>query len=137
MLSLIKNTIQKFFYKKSISKIVSHEQTMSIKFILHQNDEIDIEYDIPSNKSMKLEDITGISERYAELLLGINYGLLKNQIIDNLKTHNTDSDDNQKILIIDNIIAFYDILKKEMLKKSAIYNQPVITPSMVFSNKSV
>lgn len=137
MLSLIKNIIQKLFCKQPVPHTAIQEQTMSIKFILHQNDDIDIEYDIPSNKSMKLEDITGVSERYAELLLGINYGLLKNQIIDNLKMQNTDSDDNQKILIIDNIIAFYDILKKEMLKKSAIYNQPVITPSMVFSNKSV
>lgn len=111
------------------------DSNLSISFIIDKENNIDILFDIPYDENIDSDELIKLSEKYAELLVGINYGLLNNQIISTLKQKSKESENTNQILLIDNILSFYGVLKKDMLRTSVLYNQPVISPSMVFNNK--
>jgi hypothetical protein len=132
---MFKNIIQKFLTidKKETEELSEEIQTkFSIQFSIDKNENIDIIFDIGYPATINIADIASISEKYAQLLLTINHGGFKSQIIDTLKRESKESEDDKKILIIDNILSFYDLLKREMLKSSSLYNQPIVSPSMAF-----
>lgn len=102
-----------------------------IRFTLNDNS-IEISCGIEQTNNLNSDSIIELSEQYAELLLGISNSLLKNKIIETLKKESKKTEDHQKILLIDNIISFYETLQKERLKSSAFYHLPVILPSLAF-----
>ncbi len=139
MIKQIQTYINNLFYKSKQDN--SHQDNTSkpiyIQFILNENNNIEISCGLPYEENLNDSSIIDLSERYAELLLGINNSLLKNQVIDTLKKESKSTDNHQKILLIDNIISFYEILKNEQIKSSVFYYFPVVSPSMVFhENKS-
>ena len=103
-----------------------------IQFILNDNNSIEISCGIEQTNNLNSDSIIELSEQYAELLLGISNSLLKNDIIETLKKESKKTEDHQKILLIDNIISFYETLQKERLKSSAFYHLPVVLPSLAF-----
>lgn len=113
---------------------INSSEKFSIQFSIDKNDNVDILFDIGYPENLSVSDIVSISEKYAQLLLTINHGGFKPQIISTLKEQSKQSDDEKKILMIDNILSFYDILKREMLKSSSLYNQPIVPPSMAFKS---
>jgi hypothetical protein len=143
MIQKIQTYINSLFFKPKIeSKKIENNQdnknkSIYIQFILNENNNIEISCGLPYENNLTDNSIIDLSERYAELLLGINNSLLKNQIVDTLKKESKNTDNHQKILLIDNIISFYEILKNEQIKSSVFYYFPVVSPSMVFhENKS-
>ena len=103
-----------------------------IQFTLNDNNSIEISCGIEQTDNLNSDSIIELSEQYAELLLGISNSLLKNSIIETLKKESKKTEDHQKILLIDNIISFYETLQKERLKSSAFYHLPVVLPSLAF-----
>lgn len=107
---------------------------VSIRFSAQDN--IDLFCELPQNiDSLDKEQLVFLSEKYAELLLYMNHGLLTNQIFDILLTHSKDKDNTNLTLFIDNIMSFYDILNAEFLKlKNQKHTKPVIRPTSVFKH---
>lgn len=143
-----KSFIQKI-YQYLISKfstvpkkiIATDEETdndnkVCIQFCLNDQDKVDILCDLPYSQSLNDKEMIVLSEKIAELLLGISYGLFRNEIIETLKNESKNTEDYQKILLIDNIISFYEMLKQEKLQSSAFFTQPIVAPSMVFADKT-
>ncbi len=127
--------ISRYFSKKdqiNIKQDKNNIEKFSIQFSIDRNDNVDVMFDIGYPETINIADIANVSEKYAQLLLTINHGGFKSQIIDILQDESKKSDDDKKILMIDNILSFYDILKREMFKSSALYNQPIVPPSMAF-----
>lgn len=137
MIKLIKTYLYNFFKLESINNqnIETENQNSTnpyIQFILNKDNHIEISCGLEHTSSLNNDLIIELSEKYAELLLGISNSLLKNDIVETLKKESKNSEDYKKILLIDNIISFYETLQKERLKTSAFYHLPVVLPSMAF-----
>lgn len=138
MIKFLKTYLYKYLQKKpTITEpnkninSVSHKNPY-IQFILNKDNNIEISCGLEHANGLDSDLIIELSEKYAELLLGISNSLLKNDIVETLKKESKKSEDHQKILLIDNIISFYETLEKERLKTSAFYHLPVVLPSMAF-----
>lgn len=138
MIKFLKAYLYKYLEKKS-TVIDSNPEITNIphknpyiQFILNKDNNIEISCGLEHANGLDNELIIELSEKYAELLLGISNSLLKNDIVETLKKESKKSEDHQKILLIDNIISFYETLEKERLKTSAFYHLPVVLPSMAF-----
>lgn len=134
------NYIIKYFIKQKKEETTEFidseellENVFSIHFVIKEKD-VDIFCDLSYTHKGSISDISDISEKYAQILVSLNYGLLKPKIIESLKLESKESEDNNKILLIDNIISFYDIYKTEMTKNSALYHKPLISPLSVFGS---
>ena len=133
----IYKNILKFFSKKQIiqEKRIKNdtEYIASIEFSLTDNEELDIVYKLPDTKTLTLDNITSLSEQYANLLVGINGGNFKADMIAILEKTKKDNEDPQQQLLADNILSFWSILHViNEQNKQQISNKPVISPSSVF-----
>lgn len=133
----IYKNILKFFSKKKIiqEKRIKNdtEYIASIEFSLTDNEELDIVYKLPDTKTLTLDNITSLSEQYANLLVGINGGNFKADMIAILEKTKKDNEDPQQQLLADNILSFWSILHViNEQNKQQISNKPVISPSSVF-----
>jgi len=112
----------------------------NISFVLADNDNIDIICSLPDIKNKNPEEIAEEAEKFAEVLLCINEGLFKNEIVNILnEKHKTENDPIQKLLI-ENVLNFWLLLndhykkeKNKLDKKRA--KTPLIRPLLVFSNR--
>jgi hypothetical protein len=110
-------------------QIVYDKDLGTISFSITSNSDIDISCTIPDLENSNSDDIIKLSEKYAELLLLLNRGLFKKQILKILKQHDTENIKSK--LFIDNIIYFYPLLNEE-LNKAVKANRPLVRPSSVF-----
>ena len=103
--------IKKYFYKntKTINDICS------LEFILTDTDLLDIRCKIPDTTAKSLEDITVLAEKYANLLVGVNGGLFKEDIAKILQKTIDDTDENRlnDHLLANNILYFWALLHIE------------------------
>lgn len=102
-----------------------------ISFQLDDKDDINITMLMPEDDQLSLDNMTDIAEKYAQLLLAINKGLLTNQILQILNNRSKTSNEIDEKLFIDNVISFYDTLKKEFSKLQN-HSSPLIKPMSVF-----
>lgn len=104
------------------------------QFKLTDDLEIDLACIMPDMEILSSEDILDISEKYAELLIMINHGLFKDQILDMIKkrTKSNLTSDKEK-LFADNVLSFHKILIEE-LNKQANTSHPLIRPTSVFKS---
>lgn len=124
------------------NKIKSEIKNGIISFGLNNDDGILIHCLLPKfNMDDADPDTIALeAERFAEMLLCVNEGLLKKEIINVLKDqYEIEENINQKLLI-ENILNFWSILYshyKEEKKKTAksAYKMPLIRPMAVFSTK--
>lgn len=112
-----------------IENIKDNDHIGGINFNMTKDFDIDIACSIPDLEHSNSDDIIKLSEKYAELILFLNRGIFKKQILQILKNYNTDNIKSK--LFIDNIIYFYPILNDE-LNKAIKSNKPLIKPSSVF-----
>lgn len=112
-----------------IENIKDNDHIGGINFNMTKDFDIDIACSIPDLEYSNSDDIIKLSEKYAELILLLNCGIFKKQILKILKDYNTDNIKSK--LFIDNIIYFYPILNDE-LNKAIKSNKPLIKPSSVF-----
>lgn len=113
-----------------------------LSFTLNKDDGILIHCLLPKIDfdSSNVDQIAVEAERFAEMLLCINDGFLKKEIINILKDqYENETNPNQKLLI-ENVLNFWSILythykteKKKSLKQ--LSKMPLIRPMAVFSAK--
>ena len=105
----------------------------AITFQLFSDKSVDISCLIPETEKMSVEELTRISEDYAELMMYINEGLLTNKIIDFLKDTAKTSHLEQDKLFFENVLVFW-ALHHVNHNENRRYrpNQPLIRPSKVF-----
>lgn len=127
-LNIWKKILELFCIKNNNSK-----NNLSIEFLFEKNTkDIKVNLILPTDEEISLSNITELSEKFAELLVGIDYGLFREQIFKNLSNIQKESREENTILFVENVISFYNILKKELINKSIFYQRPIIPPSMVF-----
>lgn len=104
----------------------------TISVVLYPNLMVDILTTHPCIKDMSQDALLSESEKFAELLLYVSNHLLDTKIISTIENKSKVSNNISEKLFYDNVIKFYDILKKEY---SILYNEnnPVIRPSLVFN----
>ena len=127
----------KFFSKKpEITTKEEEEQSDvvgAITFKLFKDKEISIACYIPETKDFSVEQMTQLSEDYAELMMYINEGLLATKIIGFIKDSMVKTDLEQDKLFFENVLVFWTMHHVEHIKQKKIKsNQPLIRPSSVF-----
>ena len=105
-----------------------------ISFYLTDKYEIDVSGFVPNMEEIDVDDITNISEKYAQLLLSVNKGFLKDKILEILTERARTTDNTNEQLFINNVIVFYGLLKDE-LSKLQNSKYPLIRPTNVFRSK--
>jgi hypothetical protein len=135
MITFFKQKIKNFFYpvKKTQDSYVG-----SIKFILGDNDKINISCELPNINTKSLEEISKIAEAYAKFLLRVTDVSAIVEITKQLKSKTKDQNPDT-VLFVDNILFFGDLLMQENQKKmykEIFSTEPLIRPSAVFSLKN-
>jgi hypothetical protein len=138
---MIINFIKQLFdldNKKKIAPIISKtnaiENICEINYKLLANQEIELSFIHKDIQESSTEKISNIAECCANLIIMINSGLLKKQLIDTIKHLKKNSMDNEKnTLLLDNILFFNNLLQEEIknIKKDS---GPLIRPSNVFKS---
>ena len=114
------------------NKIQIRQYIASLNFKLVDYKNLDIICELPDISQLSPDDIINLAENYADLLVRINNGYLKNDIINILKNHPS-KQDTESQLLADNILIFCDILQNEYDKQAFdVTNKPVVKPSAVF-----
>lgn len=113
-----------------------HQEALGgITFKLNADQTIDISCYIPETQNLSVDNITSMSEDYAELLMYINDGLLSGKIISFIKETIKNSDHEQDKLFFENVLVFWVMHHVEHLKEQkGKSNQPLIMPSRVFNS---
>jgi hypothetical protein len=140
----IKNFILAFFQKKreiiipdDVNSILSklHDQYICrVNFFLTINEDIDIEFVHCDVQNSSVEEISNLAEKFANLIVLINAGLLKKQLIETIKHHKKQNMNNDKnTLLLDNVLFFNNLLQEELkaIKKEI---GPLVRPSSVFKS---
>lgn len=122
--------------------IMSEINNGLITFGLDNNDSVLIHCLLPkvNTSDGNIEKITHEAERFAEMLLCLNEGLLKKEIINVLKKQYEIEENIDQKLLIENILQFWSMLyshykrgKKKAAKEA--YKTPLVRPMFVFSSK--
>ena len=124
-----KNNVAKTTEDDNIDKYLC-----GISFYLTDKYEIDVSGFVPNMEEIDVDDITNISEKYAQLLLSVNKGFLKDKILEILTERARTTDNTNEQLFINNVIVFYGLLKDE-LSKLQNSKYPLIRPTNVFRSK--
>lgn len=138
-MNLILKIYQKFlgFFsnsKKHQNQIPIRKYVASVNFRLIDYQNLDIICELPDITKLSPEDVVLLAENYADLLVKINNGYLKQDIVNILK-NNPENQDTESQLLADNILIFYDILQNEYDKQVFVTgNKPIISPSAVFKS---
>lgn len=104
-----------------------------ITFKLNKDETINILCHIPETKDLSNSKMTDMAEKYAQLLVCINEGLLSTEIAELIKNSISESDYDQDKLFFENVLTFWAIHHIEYLKKKKTRSdQPLIMPSSVF-----
>lgn len=110
----------------------------SIAFALNQNDKINMFCELPNVSKESPEQISIIAEKYAKFLLHITDGTIVADVTKELKNQSKDKDP-ETILLIDNVLYFWELLFQENQKKmykDFFSKEPLVRPSNVFSLKN-
>lgn len=132
------------FLKQKIKNIFSTPKNKkdmivgSIRFILKDNNKINISCELPSTNTKSPEEISKIAENYAKFLLSITDISSIEEIAKQLKDK-TKNQNPETVLLVDNILFFEQLLMQENQKKiyqELFSKEPLIKPSSVFSLKN-
>lgn len=128
MIKYISNKINRLFSREETGR-----QNLSIEFKIDlDTTDVKINLTLPTSEEISLINITELSETYAQLLVGIDYGLFKEKIFSNLMSIKKESTEPNTILFIDNVLSFYTALMKDLANKTLYYERPIISPSSAF-----
>jgi hypothetical protein len=123
-------------------KIVSEINNGLITFGLDDKDSVLIHCLLPKVDTLdgNIDKITHEAERFSEMLLCLNEGLLKKEIINVLKKQYEIEENTDQKLLIENILQFWSMLyshyKREKKKAAKEANKtPLVRPMFVFSSK--
>lgn len=108
----------------------------SLCFRLTADSDIDLEYELPNIGNKSLEQMSGLAEQYAEFLMAINDGYLKDEVVAIINNHADRTRDPKQKLFWDNILSFWAILHVEAQKNKhnqSKSDQPLIRPLSAFN----
>lgn len=143
MIKYLKNYFLSFFRDKKQTIIIPTKEIIDnvlsendyiceLNFKLTKNEEIDIEFLHSSVDNMSSDDILHIAEKYANLIVLVNNGLLKKQFLSTIKKYQKNNTNNSKItLLLENIFFFNNLLQQELKIMKKEY-EPLVRPSSVF-----
>jgi hypothetical protein len=123
-------------------KIVSEINNGLITFGLDDKDSVLIHCLLPKVDTLdgNIDKITHEAERFSEMLLCLNEGLLKKEIVNVLKKQYEIEENTDQKLLIENILQFWSMLyshykrgKKKAAKEAN--KTPLVRPMFVFSSK--
>ena len=118
---------------------IDYIATLSFGILESDNDTVDIKCLLPDVDNKTTEEIVDIAEKYAQLLVLVSTEGFNKNISNILNNHKKNHKENYKhIMLIDNIISFWDILYNIQTKKyyqRYKSNQPLIKPSEAFQTK--
>lgn len=135
MITSILRWIRNRLKRKTINSLVDENIDIigSITFKLLKDKNINISCYITETKDFSVNELTELSEDYAELMMCINEGLLATEIIKFIKESIEATEFEQDKLFFENVLAFWSIHYANYIKqKRAKLNQPLIKPSAVF-----
>jgi hypothetical protein len=146
MLKHISNWIS-FFLKKEKLPIVEKQSEFSkdqneesyigaISFKITSDLDIDVICALPDTKNSNVDQISILAEKYADFLLAINEGHLKNDIIEIIQNSVNKSSEPKDTLFLENMLFHWALAHVEYEKKKRNKekkDQPVIRPISVFS----
>jgi hypothetical protein len=118
----------------SILDEIENKYICEITFQLTPNEEIDIGFFYTDVQDSSVEEISSLAEKFANLVVLVNAGLLKKQLIETIKHHKKLNMNNDKTtLLLDNVLFFNNLLQDELkaIKKEI---GPLIKPSSVFKS---
>lgn len=129
-----KKLLDLFYKNKTDSNNKNHNNYIfGISLRLNKDGHIDILCELPETEKLNNENIINISEKYAEVLLYMNKGLFKHQIISILNNHkHIYNHIPNSILFIDNVLSFYKLLEIEFNKIKKQKTNPLVRPISVF-----
>lgn len=142
MWSYLTNIFRKLFNQKTniiiddlqsqLEDLTKEKYVCEINFKVTDKQDIDIEFVHAGVQDSSVENISSLAEVCANLVVLINNGLLKKQLLNTIKHYKKQNMNNDKnTLLLDNILFFNTLLQDE-LKNIKKDNGPLIRPSAVF-----
>jgi|TARA_B100001094_G_C18189208_1_gene806001 hypothetical protein len=130
----ILQTLKKLLWGYEEKEDNEYTDSIGISFYLTDSSDIDIICNISDINFENLDEITIFAEKYAELLVLLNNGLLKYQILEIISEYSKDQTDDKlnNKLFADNILSFYRVIENKVqhAKKT---KKPLIRPIEVFN----
>lgn len=135
MISYIKKFLYRLFSEKKQEIIEDKnlkDYICEVNFKLTPDQNIDIEFLYDNVKDSSVDEISILAETCANLIVLINNGLMKKDLLNTIKNNKKQNMNNEKnTLFLDNVLFFNNLLQDELkaIKKD---NGPLIRPSMAF-----
>lgn len=135
MISYIKKLLYKLLAQKKQGKIKDKNFTdyiCEVNFKLRPDQNIDIEFLYDNVQDGSIDEISILAETCANLIVLINNGLIKKDLLNTIKNSKKQNMNNEKnTLFLDNVLFFNNLLQEELkaIKKD---NGPLIRPLMAF-----
>lgn len=131
MLKKLSNYFKNLF-KTTSTKPKDPENIYSIKIDMYSD--LDIEVKLYYDPLLiNTGNVISMAERYAELLVYIGSNAFKKKLGEILEEKIKLSTNINEQLLLDNIISFQDLIKKEIQNASAANYTPIIRPISVFN----
>jgi hypothetical protein len=136
-----------YFFKKEKLPIAEKQSELNkdhdheiyigaISFKITPDLDIDVMCALPDIKNSTIDQISVLAEKYADFLLAINEGHLKNDIIEIIQNNVYKSGDPKDTLFLENMLFHWALAHVEYEKKKRNKekkDQPVIRPISVFN----
>ncbi len=124
--------VEKKDSKENIDTIIDFG---SILFKIVEQDQIGIVVNIPAlSKEYDSDNIISDAENYANFLVHITNGMMRNQLINLVKKRLNETEDPINKLFLENVLYFFPIIEDEFTNKILKYGErPLIRPTGVFN----
>jgi len=123
--------------KQPVNKIENNETYIgAISFKVTSDLDIDVMCALPDIKNATTDEISVLAEKYADFLLAINEGHLKDDIINIIQNNVDKSTEPKDTLFLENMLFHWALTHVEYEKKKRNKekkDQPVIRPISVFN----
>lgn len=138
--------VYNWFFNKKISSIIIPDSSIidslnidesyvcEISFQLTKDNDIDISFNHTDVREYSVEEISTLAENCANMIVLLNNGFLKKDLIGTIKHIKKANMNNDKsTLLLDNVLFFHNLLQEE-LKSIRKESGPLIRPSSVFKS---
>lgn len=138
--------VYNWFFNKKISPIIIPDPSIidslninesyvcEISFQLTKDNDIDIGFKHTDVREYSVEEISTLAENCANMIVLLNNGFLKKDLIGTIKHIKKANMNNDKsTLLLDNVLFFHNLLQEE-LKSIRKESGPLIRPSSVFKS---
>lgn len=114
----------------------AQEYIGSLSFAVTIDSDIDVSYALPNVEHIETSQISVLAERYAEFLMAIHEGYLRDDVVKMIQNHVNKRNNMNETLFWENVITFWALLHVEAQEKKRqnTTDQPLIRPLSAFNN---